>query len=168
MHRVRYFGTSVDPAQYRRGFGVRGLALQLVNAVRTALERWIVLTILGLELDRAGASKADKAAALAAAKLDSTLYPKQMHPVNRIYKRLFREASEVKGPETREELAEARYGSGRNNTQPMRPVPFEEGAASTFAGFMRSRDRSVRYFHGRSYRADPEGDVEPVEVSNNG
>jgi hypothetical protein len=167
---VRYFGQLIDPAVYRRGFGVRGWLISAANAVRCWLEERIVFLMLRVEMDHAkpALSKGEKKKLLLEAKRDPSIRPELYHPVV------------VKAPHSllRDKLGvdisprAGRYGKSRGNTTVLegpdgRPIPIERGLASSFAVAQRGEDRSVRYFHGRKTPAvvNIDGDFDHVPAT---
>lgn len=83
MRQVRYFGTLVDPREFKRGFGVLGLLVCLLDVLRYWLERRIVLLILRIELRRARYAKSDAAHVMQQAKRTAAFSPMDYHPVMR-------------------------------------------------------------------------------------
>lgn len=163
MKTVRYFSKQVDPVEYRRGFGVSGVVVCLLNAIRLFLERTIVLMILDIEAKAVGMPRKERKElrkqAIAESMLRSQLTDK-IRPAGTVLERI---------PTLWDVMRSERYRASRKNTDLdaglERPIPLEEGLATTFSRYARRSDRSARYVPGRvhiSYDAHDKKEV-PVD-----
>jgi len=128
---VRYFGQLVSPRLYRRGFGFVGFLIWLVDLLRFFLERWLVFTILKLEMRRAGATRREVQEAVEQAKLDVSTGGNV--------------ATTVGQPKERGD----RYKLGRAVELRPTPISSQSDLAKTIAAAAAPRSRELRYFRGR-------------------
>lgn len=165
MRTIRYFGQLVDPAVYRRGFGVWGWLVNFLNPIRMWIEKRMVLAILRIECTRAGLTKKAVKAIVRQAAEHPSFVPVLGGDVPRFVRKLMREQYPIVHQST-DARSEARYGEGRKNSDgPTRPMPFEQGMRNTFAQTAMKSDRSARYVPGRKFFVDMGEHVEAVPSS---
>lgn len=160
MRDIRYFGKLVDPAIYRRGFGFYGYLAFGLNLIRSWLEKKIALCILRIEMRQAGLTPAEQNLVVQQAAQHSDFVPVLQPEVPRFVRKLMRDKKA--DTRTADEITRDRYQEGRKNSEPLRPVPFEEGMKGTFAQFIQRQDRSARYVGGRKTLIDQDALIVPV------
>lgn len=149
MNTVRAFGKLVDPVDYRRGYGLLGWVVWLINGIRTSIERWIVFQILKLEARRSGMSRAEARQLIREAKKDPTIKPWLGETTK--MPRLFERLMEKPVFQSMEDRAQARYGEGRKNRE-ARPKALPDSELNTTLSVSRRKsDRSARYYLGRAH-----------------
>lgn len=158
MRNIRYFGQLVDPAVYRRGFGVWGWLVAFLNVIRVWLERRQVYIVLRIE--RKAAKMTERQALAYMAETPTGEAP----AVPNLVRRLMRNKSPLNYA-TLDERTHAKYAEGRRNHEtPARPLPIEQSSlAVTFAQTAMRADRSVRYLTGRKFMND-QGDADVTAV----
>lgn len=151
MNTVRYFGRDVDPASYRRGFGVLGYCVYLLNKPRALLESLIIEGILVLE-----SREADDGIPAS-----FTVEQAKVRPARA--KMGFEQATTY---ETRQERTEGRYWRLRpNSDEPgTRPVPVEQGLVRYL--MENTSNRSARYASAGYFSID-EGVFTNTETESN-
>jgi hypothetical protein len=160
MLTTRFFDRLVDPRDYRVGFGVRGVWLNVLNRVRAWLETRVARHILILECRRAGASKSETGHVLEQASSNPYFQPDFVKPAEKRRERKVLLRDKIPALyETLHAKAELRYAPGRANDKTYdRPVPLERGMHFTFAEEAKKRDRSARYAGGRLHQVVIDGD----------
>lgn len=146
---IRYFGRTVDPSLFYRG--PLGWLLRVANWLRGHLERFIVLRIFRLELQRAGWSKAAIRDAVKAAKDDPLLNPfEQQDSARGVLKTLFRQLPDSHLPARHERYVEQR------RTAPVNNLADSDAFKNTLAAAMATRQS--RYRAARGVRLVLEGE----------
>lgn len=161
MREIRYFGRLVDPAVYRRGFGFWGWLANVLNTIRAWLEKKVALAILRIECTRAGLTPDERKSVVRQAAMHPDFVPVLQQDLPRFVRKLMRDHYPM-AYATVEERTQARYGEGRQNSSPKRPLPLPEGIAVTFSRYQQRFDRSARYVPGRRFFVDHGEHVEPV------
>jgi hypothetical protein len=164
MNKTRYFGIMVDPKRYRRGFGVRGWWINVLNRLRASIERYVAIQILIFESEHVGISREEIKELVIQAKEDPLFVPPFDQKSERKPRTLARDKIEALY-ESANEKAEGRYREGRKNTEPERPVSLEEGPiVTTLADYEKRANRSLRYYRGRGHSLIVDGDdIEEVK-----
>jgi hypothetical protein len=149
MHEIRYFGYLVDPRPFRRGHGWRGVWIFVLNAIRTWLERRVVLAVLRLQLRGTGLKGRDLKAVMEAAKHDPQFIPGRYHPIIQEGQR--RTSFRAMLDEVLHGRKEADSSAGPAPL-PVRPMTLESSPlVGTLADYQRRYDRGVRYYRGRGH-----------------
>lgn len=126
---IRHNGRALDPADFRRGFGLLGFRIRVAYWLRNQLDAFITRAVVRLAGEQLEERRAPR-------RLLHDLIPPEHVAM--------------------EDRTRARYSEGRKNADeggPMRPVPLEEGLRATFAAADVGHDRSTRYANGRSHRS---------------
>jgi hypothetical protein len=145
-----YFGQNINPAGFRRGFGMLSVLIRVFDFLRAWSTRALCLLILRAQLRQAKLPEDVKKSIYARAKEDPSIDlrfavpPKVAHT-----RRLDRDATKP-APKSIEQRSESFYVRGRKNSDVegglKRPVSIEQGSlASIFAQVHQAQDRSVRY-----------------------
>lgn len=153
MIKTRFFGSLVDPRQYRRGFGFRGRWLNFLNRLRVRIELAVARHILFIECKKSGFTIEEIKEALRQSEENPFYIPNFGTKGPAKEARILLRDKMKSLFATTQQKAEHRYGQGRKNSDPPeefdRPIPFQDGMRVTFAGYERKHDRSARYVQSR-------------------
>lgn len=150
--KLDYFGQSIDPRLFGRGFGILSFCIRIVNALRIWSYRCLCLLILRAQLRQSAFNKDQKKEIYKRAKENFGVDLRTILPV-KTKAETFRETNtSTAPPRTREERARARYGDKRVNSASTltgpRPLDATE-ISSIFDQVFASQSRSSRYLRKR-------------------